>query len=241
MWARFLLFLLTSAPCHGQETHWNNNLWLQYFGDHPIGTNGWGVHLEGQLRLADMGNRWQQILFRPGVNYSINPSVMLSVGYCFLESYPYGDSPALAHQVPINDSWEQVLWRADCLGLRWVQRFRLEQRWIGVAGRQPGGDWEVQSWRYENRFRYLLRTTIPIKKQSPWYVAVWDEVFINFGENVYRNQFSQNLAVVALGRKLSKTVNLEVGYMLQTHQRRGGRVWEQNNTVLVSLFSTTPF
>jgi hypothetical protein len=36
-------------------------------------------------------------------------------------------------------------------------------------------------------------------------------------------------------------VNLEVGYMLQTIQRRGGRIWEQNNTVMVSLFSTTPF
>jgi hypothetical protein len=70
---------------------------------------------------------------------------------------------------------------------------------------------------------------------------VWDEVFINFGDNVLLNQFDQNRAAVALGRKLSRTVNLEVGYMLQTIQRRGGRIWEQNNTVMVSLFSTTPF
>ena len=238
--AGFLLILLSTSLCRAQETDWNDNLWFQYFGSHPIGTNGWGVHLEGQLRLADMGSRWQQILLRPGVNYSINPSVMLSAGYCFIEAYPYGGFP-VPHQFPINATWEQVLWRADFLGLRWVQRFRLEQRWIGVVLPQPGGGWAVEDWRYENRFRYMLRTTIPFKKQSPWYVALWDEVFINFGENVLLNQFDQNRATVALGRKLSKTVNLEVGYMLQTLQRRGGRIWEQNNTVMVSLFSTTPF
>jgi len=241
-WLRsgLLALVLATTVCRAQETDWNNNLWFQYFGDHPIGTNGWGVHLEGQVRLADMGSRWQQLLARPGVNYEINPSVMLSAGYCFIEAYPYGGFPA-PHQFPIQAAWEQVLWRADFLGLRWVQRFRLEQRWIGVVLPQPGGGWAVDDWRYENRFRYMLRTTIPFKKQSPWYVAVWDEVFINFGENVVLNQFDQNRAAVALGRKLSKTVNLEVGYMLQTIQRRGGRIWEQNNTVMVSLVSTTPF
>ena len=56
-WLRsgFLALVLASAVCRAQETDWNNNLWFQYFGDHPIGTNGWGVHLEGQVRLADMG------------------------------------------------------------------------------------------------------------------------------------------------------------------------------------------
>ncbi|MEI9814379.1 MAG: DUF2490 domain-containing protein [Acidobacteriota bacterium] len=68
------------------------------FGDHPIAKSKWGVHLEGQWRRTDLGLKWQQLLLRPGVNYQLTKNILLTGGYGFVESYPYGDfrNPAAA-------------------------------------------------------------------------------------------------------------------------------------------------
>ena len=95
--------------------------------------------------------------------------------------------------------------------------------------------------RYENRFRYMLRTTVPLTSDKKTYLALWDEVFFNFGRNVSGNDFDQNRAFIGLGRKLTDTTRLEVGFLEQTVQRRGGTIWENNHTVAVWLLSKWPF
>ena len=52
-----LAALASAAVARAADVSDNANLWVSYFGDHPIGTNRWGIHLEGQARLADMGDR----------------------------------------------------------------------------------------------------------------------------------------------------------------------------------------
>ena len=95
--------------------------------------------------------------------------------------------------------------------------------------------------RYENRIRYMMRTTIPLTKSKRTYLALWDEVFINFGENVKGNVFDQNRAFIGIGQKLTDTTRLEIGFMEQTLQRRGGNIWENNHTASVWLTSKLPF
>jgi hypothetical protein len=238
-WSIALAAVLAGSAAQGAEISENANMWISYFGDHPLGTHRWGVHLEGQARLAQMGDTWQQILIRPGINYTLTPSITLSGGYCFIEQFPYGEFP-VAHDYPIHASWEQVAYTHPAFGLNWMHRARLEQRWIGQM-HKVGESWDVADYRYENRVRTMLRTTIPLTRDKSWYVALWDEVFVNFGDNVLRNDFDQNRATIALGRNLSKYVRLEVGFMEQTLQRRGGNVWEHNHTLSVSLFSKAPF
>jgi hypothetical protein len=70
---------------------------------------------------------------------------------------------------------------------------------------------------------------------------VWDEVFFNFGSNVSRNYFDQNRAFIGIGRKLTATSRLEVGWLEQTLQRRGGTIWENNHTLAVWLTSKFGF
>jgi hypothetical protein len=55
------------------------------------------------------------------------------------------------------------------------------------------------------------------------------------------NYFDQNRAFIGLGRQLSPATKLEIGFMEQTVQRRGGIVWENNHTVAVWLMSKWPF
>lgn len=232
--------LLTAAPAlHGaDQSDSSENLWLNYVGDHPLGNSPWGLHLESQVRRADYGENWQQLLLRPGINYTISPTITVSAGYAWVNTYTYGDIP-VAHDFPEHRFWQHVIFNHKALGLDWTHRLRLEQRRIGEM-QQQNGDWNVSNWRYENRIRYMLRTTIPLSDDKKWYLALWDEVFINFGSNVSLNYFDQNRAFIGLGRKLSDTTRLEVGFMEQTVQRRGGNVWENNHTISVWLMSKWP-
>ena len=218
----------------------NGNLWLNLVGDHPLFGSPWGLHLEVQNRRAEMGDEWQQLLLRPGINYTISPTISISAGWAYVKTYPYGDYPA-AHDFPEHRGWEQIVFTQRGFGLEWQHRLRLEQRWIGEMQRQGGGDYSLQNWRYENRIRYLLRTSIPLTDDKKTYLALWNEVFFNFGSNVSRNYFDQNRAFIGIGRKLNEFTRVEVGFMEQTVQRRGGQIWEHNHTVSVWLSSKWPF
>ena len=236
-----LLLLLTVGASRLQAgTADNHNLWLNYVGDHPLFGSPWGLHLEVQNRLSDWGNDWQQLLVRPGINYAFTPNFSASMGYGYVRTYPYGELPA-AHEFDEHRIWEQLLYKHGGLGLEWIHRVRLEQRWIEELGRREDGNYETTNWRGENRIRYMLRTNVPLSADKKTYLAIWDEVFFNFGGNVFGNDFDQNRAFVGVGRKLTDHMKLEVWFMEQTLQKRGGQNWENNHTVSVWLTSNFPF
>jgi hypothetical protein len=235
------VFLTSTSLAGDKLTDSNGNLWLNYVGDHPLGDSPWGLHLEVQNRRADLGDSWQQLLVRPGVNYQISPTLSVSAGWAYVRTSPYGEYPALA-AFPEHRAWEQVLHQFRLLDLEWSQRLRLEQRWIGEMARPtPADDFELANWRYENRIRYMLRTSVPITGSGKTYIALWDEVFFNFGSNVKGNHFDQNRIFIGIGRKLTASTRLEFGYMEQTVHRRGGNIREDNHTISVWLMSKWPF
>ena len=239
--ATLLLALLASTTLPAADrSDSNGHLWLNYVGDRPIGNSPWGVHLETQLRRADFGGDWQQFMLRPGINYAFTPKLNATLGYAYVETHPYGDYPAL-DVFPEHRIWQQLSYTHQAFSLEWQHRFRLEQRFIGELGANGGGGFDVVNHRYENRFRYMLRTTVPLTSDKKTYLALWDEVFFNFGRNVSGNDFDQNRAFIGLGRKLTDTTRLEVGFLEQTVQRRGGTIWENNHTVAVWLLSKWPF
>ncbi len=223
-----------------QLTDSNLNLWLNYVGDHPLGDTPWGLHLEVQNRRSDFADDWQQLLLRPGLNYQISPTLSVSAGWAYVKTWPYGDYP-VAHAFPEQRAWQQVQHQFKFIGLDWTQRLRLEQRWLGEMAQDAGGDWDVANWRYENRLRYLLRTNVPLTESGKTYLAVWNEVFFNFGNNVVGNDFDQNRAFIGIGQKLTDTTRLEIGFMEQTLRRRGGNIREDNHTITVWLMSKWPF
>lgn len=209
-----------------------------YFGDHPVANSKWGVHLEGQWRRTDLGLNWQQYLLRPAVNYQLTKNVMLTGGYGFAKSYPYGDFPSVA-AAPEHRFFEQALIKHKAWKLDIQHRLRQEQRNIGVMTKQADGSIQRTAWRYENRFRYMLRADIPISKKN--YIGIYNEIMFNFGKNVEKNVFDQNRAYIAFGRNLGRQTKLELGFLEQTVQRRGGLVYEHNHTLQVAIYSKIPF
>ena len=233
--ATFLLPAQSVLPrLHTDNAHG----WWNYFGDHPIGESKWGAHLEVQWRRHDVVQSWQQLLIRPAVNYTLHPNMILTAGYGYIATSRYGDFPV---GVPFPEhrffQQAQVLQKLGKVGT--THRYRLEQRELGELTVGPDGARKVVNWRHENRFRYMYRLLIPLR--GKWSIALYDEIFINFGKNVAANVFDQNRAYAAIGYNLPKKSRLEVGFMEQTVQQRNGRIFENNHTLMVSIFSAMPF
>lgn len=234
------LFVCTSAPAQDPERVVDPQLhgWAMYFGDHPV-SDRWGIHLEGQWRRDGAYTQWQQLLLRPGVNFQLSPAWMFTAGYGYIDTHRYGGYP-VAERFPEHRFYQQAQMRNATGRVQWLHRFRLEQRLLG----------EMQNgvrlrWRHENRYRHMLRAAVPLRGKTitkgTWYVAAYDEFFLNFGQNVARNVFDQNRAYVALGRDLGPIGRLEAGYMNQLLQQRNGRIFESNHTLQVAMFSSFPF
>lgn len=232
-WVFLFLFFTAAAAAQTRLVDQNLNAWAMYFGDHQIGKSKWGVHLEGQWRRADLGLRWQQLLLRPGVNYQVHPRLLLTTGYAFIDTHRYGDYPVPV-KFPEHRFFQQAVWNKRAGRLDLQSRFRLEQREIGLPGNG------AQPWRHENRFRYMLRANAPLG-QSKYYVGLYNELFVNWGRNVVGNHFDQNRAYVALGRNLARQTRIEIGFMEQTLQRRGGVIREHNHTLQLAVSSRMPF
>lgn len=229
-----VLILVAMASCGwAREDDHNANLWLNYFGDHPLSEN-WQFHFDAQVRRDNVGLSQQQYLVQPGLNWKVSPKLTLGAGYGYMRTYPYGEFP-VASPVTEHRVWEQASTTTALFDLNWNHRLRLEQRHIG----RPG------NFRYENRIRYRLLTMVPLpfQEQKHWYLKAYNEIFLNFGGAVARNQFDQNRAYLGIGRDLgTKTkTRLEFGFMEQTLQHRDGRVMEHNHTLLISILSGWPF
>ncbi len=224
---RFVLFTFLTffvGSVWGQADT-NAHAWAQYFGDHPIGTSRWGVHLEGQWRRADVLSRWQNLLLRPAVNFKINKTFDVAAGYGFVESYRYGSFPAAARGTE-NRLYQDVNVRQKFGKVKLQNRFRSENRWLPAN-------------RYENRFRYLARATMPVHGKTGLVFA--NEFFMPTPPETFPRRFDQNRVMALVSRQLLPHLRLETGYMLQTVWQRNGRIREDNHTLVVALWSDQPF
>lgn len=238
-WALLLLSSLLSNTAHAQSDQrtkdYNNNGWYMYIGDHKV-SDRWGIHAEAQLRRYNIIKDPQQLLIRAGVNYDLTPTAMITLGYAFIETHPYGDYPA-AGIFPEHRPYQQLQLKGNLGMIGLTHRYRLEQRWIKPAN--------ATNYTYLNRARYMLKATLPLagptlEAREP-FLAVYDEVMIGFGENVRKNIFDQNRLYAALGYKISNTATLELGYLNQIVQKASGDVFEHNHTLQVTLFHNMNF
>jgi hypothetical protein len=227
-----------SVPATARQFTSNAHGWFMYFGDHPVKAGSkWGIHLEGQWRRHDVVSRWQQLLLRPALNYEVNRNLVLTGGYGLITTHRYGAFPTAA-PFPEHRLFQQALVRQAIGKWSLSHRYRLEQRFLGEKRVLADGRRELVRWRHENRFRYMFRLMRPI--HGPWGVALYDEFFLNFGRNVAANVFDQNRAYAALTHSLGKASRIEVGYLNQIVQQRNGRIFENNHTVQVAIYSTLP-
>jgi hypothetical protein len=234
------IFLLVMAIVffnilHAQRLYTtNNNLWLAYNGDHKV-SKLLGIHLEYQERRSKLGAGNQQNLFRTALNYHFLPNAFASMGYAFVATYPYGNF-AVKSVFPEHRIYQQLQYNNGLGIIESVNRFRLEQRFNYLPVLQTDSSYKASNKStYSNRVRYAQRFSIPLKGKKivdkSFYITCFDELFINFGEQVQRNIFDQNRAFAGIGYKLPKLGRIELGYLNQL-LFKGDEVKVENNNTL---------
>ena len=242
-----LLLILTNNITYSQNQQrlhtQNNNGWFMYTGNHALNEH-WGLHLEAQLRRNNIVTDPQQLLLRTGINYYLNKQTTATVGYCFVQTNPYGEFAAKT-DFPEHRIWEQLQYKNQVGRFEWVNRLRLEQRFVHNPTLQADSSYAPGNAIYSNRFRILNRFSIPFKgktiEDKSLYLSIYDELFINFGKNVAMNLLDQNRAYAAIGYKIPKVGRLEIGYMLQTVVKADDIKIEDNYTLQVGLLANIPF
>ncbi len=225
---RFLaLSLLASVGAHAQISEPNFNGWFVYTGDHKFSeTSRWGLHLEGQWRRNEVIIKPQQLLIRPGINYEINKHVEIGGGYAYVPTYRYGTYPIRSSYTE-HRLFQNLILRNKFGKVSLMNRFRFEERFLRPV------------LKYENRFRYLIKATVPLK--GPWYVTAYNEVFIPVKPEVHPAFSDQNRTAALVGYKVTPHWRAEVGYMYQPVWQRNGRIREDNSTLMVMIWSDEPF
>lgn len=242
--AFFFLVVTQSSLAQNTRLHDYNTIgWYGLFTTTKL-SDKFGIHAEYQYRRYNLLAGWQQSLLRVGANYSLNPRVLFRVGYAWAETFPYGEFPinGLGKDFTEHRIFEMVQLSQKEGIVDISHRFILEQRFVG---RYSSADLEKEDeYPFLNRIRYMLRLQLPligkeIKDKTP-YVAVYDEIFIGFGENVAANVFDQNRIGALVGYRFNKIWRIEAGYINQILQFgrtiNGQNVFQHNNGLVINAF-----
>ncbi len=201
-------------------------------------------HLEYQWRRDELILHGQQSLLRTGINYKINQKLSTRLGYGWIETYPYGsiNLQAAGKSFTEHRTFQALLLNDQINSIEIQHRFMLEQRWIGRY-KKPDITTE-DDYSYVNRIRYMLRLQLPIAKKQmddkTFYVAAYDEIFIQFGKNVQENIFDQNRLSGLIGYKANKYFKAEIGYLYQAvlfgREIDGKNILQKNNGLIINSY-----
>lgn len=226
----FFLYCTTLFSQNSRSNEANQIGWYNYFGTFKL-NDKFSIHSEYQLRRTNYITDKQQGLLRVGINYQQNSKVQFRLGYAWIETFPYGETPINGMG---KDFTEHRIFQMATISdkislLELSHRFMLEQRFVG---RYSTSNLSTEDeFPMLNRLRYMFRMQLPLKGKSIGdntpYVAIYDEIFIGFGPNVNENVFDQNRIGFLLGYKINHNIRLETGYINQTLQL-GREVNQQN-------------
>lgn len=176
----------------------------------------WGVQAELQWRRNHLITQWQQGLYRVGLHYNVNHQVQLQTGFAYIDTYPYGEYSiaSIAKTFPEYRTHQQVIVKSKIGNVNFINRLRLEQRWIGRYSNTNLSKPDQSA--YFNRFRYMHRLDFSLK--GNWSISIFDEIMIQFGKQVAENIFDQNRIAILLGYKINNQVKVEAGFLNQTVQ-----------------------
>lgn len=239
-----VILLISSINLHSQNTRKkerNDIGWYNYFGTFKL-NDKFSIHSEYQFRRDNFITDKQQGLLRLGLNYQLNQKAQLRLGYAWIETYPYGETPinSMGKDFTEHRAFQMITINDKISKIDISHRFMLEQRWVGRysnASLTSEDDFPLL-----NRFRYMIRLQLPLKddkieNKTP-YIAAYDELFIGFGKNVNENIFDQNRIGLVLGYRFSNTLRIEAGYLNQTLQLgrevNNQNVFQNNNGFIIN-------
>lgn len=222
----FLFFFLTHLLYDGNAQMVDRTaLWVGSINNFRVNKN-WAVQFDFHLRSTDKWEHLQTMIIRPGISYRFNPKWNVVVGYNHMENKALVGS--VSGYIPENHLWEQVWFRHPLKKANIIHRISVEQRFIQYAYAE-NNSLKSREAVFTQRFRYLLRTQIPLAHSKPTfkkgaYFIAQDELFLNIHhkENANGQGFDQNRVFAGFGYRFSPKVDIEAGYQNRHITLRGG-------------------
>ncbi len=215
--------------------------WLNTFVDYAI-TKRTAFWFDGHWRRTGLGDSPQQVLLRPGVQFTLAPGVRVAAGYAYIATAPYGEFPIAA---PLREqrTWQQLLLTHRAGPATLIHRYRWEQRWLSsITG--VGDDRTRGPVSYQQRARYQLRAQVPLQaitlRNRPIMAFAYDELFLPVGHGDAIGRFSQNRLGAGVGVPLGDGQRVEVGYMNLWNALPAQRANEVNHTLVFSYVWVAP-
>jgi hypothetical protein len=227
--------LACSAPATLDAQPWTTvqqgSSWYAGFVDHAVSDRS-ALWLDAQWRRMGLAAEPQQLLIRPGVQYTLAPGVRVGAGYAYIATAPYGEAP-IAQPLREHRAWQQLMLSHRAGALTVSHRYRWEQRWLqSVAGDN------LTPSQYQQRARYMVRAqgTLPGVRVGDRAVLgfVWDELLMPVGHADATLRVTQNRIGGGIGVPVSATQRVEVGYMNLWNALPARRVNEVNHTLTLS-------
>lgn len=245
------------VACIGVQTIYSQNNriterntigWYNYFGTFKLNQK-FSLHSEYQLRRVNYITDKQQGLLRVGLNYNPNSKLQLRLGYAWIETYPYSETPinSMGKDFTEHRAFQMLSITDRIAKFDITHRFMLEQRWVGRYTNTASTT--EDDFPFLNRLRYMIRIQMPLKgnqieNKTP-YLAFYDELFIGFGKNVNENVFDQNRIGLLAGYRFNDHFRIEAGYLNQTLQLgrevNNRNVFQSNNGFIINTLLNFDF
>ncbi len=182
-------------------------LWTAVYAQGDVVDDVFGAYLEVQQRTTLIASeRFDRFLLRPAVYLRLEKVFTLWAGYAFTPTLTpeYRDEHRIWEQAMLHNRFGEE----DTPQVHLVNRVRFEQRFI--EGRGPS-----------LRLRYMLRLQAPLAYEDTISGAIWDEVFftLNSVEGAPKSGFDQNRFFVGPHFNFTKTIGLDLGYLLVYENR----------------------
>lgn len=205
--------LLPALPAKADTESWN---WLEV--RVPV-SEGRGampntLRLVTDFRYAERAGGLYQNFLRVGPIWDLHPHLFLAAHVTAMANRSGAGAYEQEHRLELEPN---LRGRWGLVGYN--DRNRLEYRW-GSAGPR---------WRYRNQLWLNLAPA-----DARWIPFVWDEVLFDLAGTPITG-FTQNRASVGIGRMLSDSTRLNLGYVLRSRQTAAS-TWEHDHIALVNLF-----
>ena len=232
------LWAMGSAMLYAQTTKSTENIeqvWLGYFNQTRF-SNKFGIWTDLHLRTKeDFTNNFSQAIVRLGLTYYIDNNTKFTAGYARVFLFP-GDNHKDITQ-PEHRPWQQLQWHTAFKKTKLMQWVRLEERFRRkIANDSTLADGYNFNWR----LRYNIWYEVPlisngVLPKSLSFIAN-DELHINFGKEIVYNYFDQNRFFLGFKYQLSKSSNVQFGYMNLFQQLSAGNRYKNINAARVFFF-----
>lgn len=211
-------------------------LWLTANAEHRI-TPRASLWFDGSWRRIGTGAEPQQLLLRPGILYTIAPSVRIGAGYTYVATAPYGEVP---QPTPTREhrAWQQVTIAHTAGSVALSHRYRWEQRWLApVTGTGLG------QYRYQQRARYMVRAQVPLGRLTFRSRGIagfaQEELLLPVGHGGSAGRLTQNRFALGIGIPVSARQRLDIGYLNLWNAIASVPANEVNHTVTLGWVITS--